>query len=67
MTFLASNFKALNHLQSQVPKLHSPQPISKSRVVPLKILDIDEKYTQGNLDILDRLKKDADLCGDHQV
>ena len=35
-------------------------------MAPMKILDVDEKYTQGNLDILDQLQ-DTELCGDHQV
>lgn len=65
--FMVGTFKALKHLENLVPKQHSPHPVSKSQVAPMKILDVDEKYTQGNLDILDQLKKDTELCGDHQV
>lgn len=65
--FLVGTFKSLNHLQSLVPKQHSPQPVSKSQVAPMKVLDVDEKYTQGNLEILDQLTRDAQLSGDHQV
>ena len=65
MRFLVGTFKALKHLENLVPKQHSPHPVSKSQVVPMKILDVDEKYTQGNLDILDQLKKDVELCSDH--
>lgn len=67
MRFLVGTFKALKHLQSLVPKQHSPHQVSKSQVAPMKILDVDEKYTQGNLEILDQLQRDAELCGDHQV
>ena len=67
MRFMVGTFKALSHLENQVPKQHSPHPVSKSQVAPMKILDVDEKYTQCNLDILDQLKRDAELCGDHQV
>ena len=65
--FLVGTFKALRHLENLVPKQHSPHPVNKSQVAPMKILDVDEKYTQGNLDILDQLKRDVHLCGDHQV
>ena len=65
--FMVGTFKALKHLENLVPKQHSLHPVSKSQVAPMKILDVDEKYTQGNLDILDQLKKDTELCGDHQV
>ena len=58
--------KALKHLENVVPKQHSFHPVRKSQVAQMKILDMDEKYTQGNLNILDQLK-DTELCGDHQV
>ena len=42
--------------------------VSKSQVAPMRILDVDKKYTQGNLDILDHLRKDIELCDDdHQA
>ena len=66
MRFLVGNFKALKHLEKLVPEQHSPHSVSKSQVAPMKILDVDEKYTQGNLNILDQLK-DVELSGDHQV
>ena len=68
MRFLVGFFKGLKHLENLVPKQHSPHPVSKSQVAPMKILDVDEKYTQGNLDILDKLRKDIELSDDdHQV
>ena len=69
MRFLVGTFKGLKHLENLVPKKYSPHPVSKSQVAPMKmILDMDEKYTQGNLDILDHLRKDIELChNDHQV
>ena len=64
MRFLVNHFKSLHHLKSQAPVSQTPYPVSKSHVVPMKILDKDEKYTK---DILECLKTDANLRGDHQV
>ena len=52
MRFLVGTFKGLKHLENLVPKKHSPHPVSKSQVTPMKILDVD----------------DIELCdNDHQV
>ena len=40
MRFLVGTFKALKHLENLVPKQHTPHPVSKSQVVPMKILDV---------------------------
>ena len=40
--FMVGTFKALKHLENLVPKQHSPHPVSKSQVAPMKILDVDE-------------------------
>lgn len=67
MRFLVKHFTSLHHLKKHTPALQTPHPVSKSHVVPMKILHKDEKYTKDTIDILECLKSDATLTGDHQV
>ena len=67
MRFLVNHFTSLHHLKHHAPDLQTPHPVSKSHVVPMKILHKDEKYTKDTIDILDCLKTDANLIGNHQV
>lgn len=61
------NFDALNDLKKHVPTRHSPHPVQKATVVPMKILFKDEKYKAETIDILTQLIKDALLTGQPQV
>ena len=67
MSFLVNHFKSLQHLKNHAPVLQMPHPVSKSHVVPMKVLHKDEKYTKDTIDILECLKTDANMRGDHQV
>ncbi len=67
MRFLVAKFRSLSTLKQFVPSLRSPHPVSKSEVVPMKILPFDKKYTQENIHILERFQSDAGLSSDPQV
>ena len=67
MEFLVDNFDALNDLKKRVPTRHSPHPVQKATVAPMKILFKDEKYKAETIDILSQLIKDALLTGQPQV
>ena len=67
MKFLVDNFKSLHHLKNEAPALRAPHPVTKSQVAPMKVLNKDEKYMKDTVDILECLKDDGNLCGDHQV
>ena len=67
MQFLVTEFSSLNYLESLVPSDDSPQSVSKSSVIPMKILFKDEKYKSETTDILERLVVDADLSGKPEV
>lgn len=67
MWFMASHFKALFKLITQVYQLKSPHPVSQSIVAPMRILNQDEKYTEANIEILEQIMSDAQLKGDPQV
>lgn len=44
MEFRVANFTALTDLKQYVPARHSPHPVQKAIVAPMKILFKDEKY-----------------------
>ena len=67
MGFLVETFSSLNHLAKLVPETQSVHPVTKSKVVPMKILFKDEKYKSETIDILSQLMCDANLSGSHQV
>ena len=67
MGFLVQTFSSLQHLEGLVPETKSLHPVTKSVVVPMKILFKDEKYKTETIDILTRLMCDANLSGNHQV
>ena len=64
MTFLVDTFTDLKPLSKLIPPTH---PITRSHIVPMKILFLDEKYKSVTLDILSQLLVDAGLSGDQQV
>ena len=67
MGFLVETFSNLNDLSELVPEQESIHPVSRSEVVPMKILFKDEKYKSQTIDILTQLISDANLSGNHQV
>ena len=67
MGFLVETFSNLKHLGEFVPEPESIHPVTKSEVVPMKILYKDEKYKSQTIDILMQLMSDANLSGKHQV
>ena len=67
MSFLVSEFSSLSDLSSLVPTQPSPNPVQKSVVAPMELLQKDEKYKSEIIDILTRLMKDAHLSGEPQV
>ena len=66
MGFLVEMFSNPKHLAEFVPEPESIHPVTKSQVVPMKILYKDEKYKSQTIDILTQLS-DANLSGQHQV
>ena len=67
MGFLVETFSSLKHLAEFVHQPESIHPVTKSEVVPMKILYKDEKYKSQTIDILMQLMSDANLSGKHQV
>lgn len=67
MGFLVETFSSLKHLEEFVPESMSIHPITKSEVVPMKLLYKDEKYKSETIEILSQLMSDANLRGNHQV
>ncbi len=67
MHFLVTEFRALKKLRHLVSPMHPSGPVSKSTVVPMKILFRDEKYAAENVAILRELMKDAILVGNDEV
>ena len=67
MGFLVETFSNLKHLAEFVPEPESIHSVTKSQVVPMKILYKDEKYKSQTIDILTQLMSDANLSGQHQV
>ena len=67
MHFLVREFSCLGHLKSLLPDEDSPHFVSKSTVVPMKVLFKDEKYKAQTTDILARLVVDAQLSGKPEV
>ena len=65
--YLVTHFDSLANLQSFAPKESYPHPVIKSEVVPMKILEKDEKYIHQTVDILERLAEDATLSGKSEV
>lgn len=63
MDFLVSEFCGLKDLRQYVSPLHPSGPVTKTTVVPMKILSNDEKYAAENVAILRELVKDADFRG----
>ena len=59
MGFLVETFSSLKHLAEFVHQPESIHPVTKSEVVPMKILYKDEKYKRQTIDILMQLMSDA--------
>ena len=66
MQFLVTEFKSLNHLQPLLPSKEGPN-VSRSNVVPIKLLFLDEKYKAETTEILARIASDAQLSGKPEV
>ena len=66
MQFLVTEFKSLNHLQPLLPSKEGPN-VSRSNVVPMKLLFLDEKYKAETTEILARIASDAQLSGKPEV
>ena len=64
MGFLVESFTSLSDLTKFVPALEHLHPITKSEVVPMKVLFYDEKYKS---ETISRLACDANLSGTPQV
>lgn len=66
MHFLPAHFTALRDLQHTVkpPSCHS---LKKSKIIPMTLLQRDEKYTDNTIKILHDFKSDCNLTGTHQV
>ena len=57
----------MSDLAKLVPAPEHLHPITKSEVVPMKMLFYDEKYKSETIKILSKLACDANLSGDPQV
>ena len=58
MAFMVEKLECLSHLKRE--KRHHPRiPSSKSQIVPLEILDIDEASTDNNIMILEHFYRDT--------
>ncbi len=67
MHFLVTQFRALKKLRPLVSPMHSSDPVSRSTVVPMKMLFKYEKHATENVAILRELMKDANLLGNDEV
>ena len=67
MKFLVAEFSDLKDLEVFVQDDVAVGEVSKSEVVPMKVLFKDEKYIADTIDILAKLMDDAKLTGDPQV
>ena len=67
MRFLTENFPALENLKEILPLAHSPSSQEKSTIVPMPIMQRDEKYTDETIKILHDFKSDCNLTGEPQV
>ena len=65
--FIVTEFSALSELHQVLPALHPCGGVTKTNVVPMKILFRDEKYAAENVEILHDLVKNAALIGTNQV
>ena len=67
MEFLVTNVPCLKPLEKFVPGKVPIHPVTKSEVMPMKILFKDEKLKDETIDILTELTKDANLLGDNHI
>ena len=67
MSFLVENFPALEKLKQMVPQAQSASFQEKSTIIPMPIMQRDEKYTDETIKILHDFKSDCNLTGDPQV
>lgn len=67
MGFLVETFSSLSDLAKFVPSPEHLHAVTKSEVVPMKMLFYDEKYKSETIKILSQLISDASLTGAPQV
>lgn len=65
--FLVESFSSLSDLHNFIPASDHFHPVTKSKVVPMKILFYDENYKSETIKILSEFITDADLTGSPQV
>ena len=66
-SFLVEQFNSLKALQKLLPRSTTPGTTQKSIIVPMKMLERDEKYTSETIQILQDYRKECVLTGDAQV
>ena len=67
MSLLVEAFPSLDKLKPFIFIRDSAAPVTKSVVVPMKVLFRDEKYTDENIQILQQYIRDCNLSGNAQV
>ena len=67
MKFLVQEFSTFSDLKRFLPDETPLHPVTKSEVVPMKVLFRDEKYVSETIEILMDLAKNAKLTGHSQV
>lgn len=67
MRLLVEAFPSLDKLKPFIFTRHSAAPVTKSVVVPMKVLFRDDKYTDENIQILQQYIRDFNLSGNAQV
>ena len=58
LRFLTKNFSAFSHLQSVSNKSQPYKKPVKPTVTPLKIVDVNEGRTDGNIEVLEKCASD---------
>jgi len=66
-SFLVEQFNSLKALQKLLPRPTTPGTTQKSIIVPMKMLERDEKYTSETIQILQDYRKECVLTGDAQI
>ena len=64
---LVQQFNSFKALQKLLPRPTTPGTTQKTTIVPLKMLERDEKYTSETIQILQDYRKECVLKGDAQV
>ena len=67
MRFLTENFPTLENLKEILPPAQSTSSQEKSTIVPMPIMQRDEKYTDDTIKILHDFKSDCNLTGEPHI